>query len=148
MTYQVNYSEGLKVGYKWYEAEHKTPLFPFGFGLSYTTFSYSGLTVTPGKPVEVSFTVTNTGSRAGAEIAEVYASLPASTGEPPKRLVGWDKVWLASGESKKVTVSIESKFLSIFNVDKDAWELVPGDYTILAGGSSADTPLTSALKIQ
>jgi beta-glucosidase len=148
MTYQVNYSEGLKVGYKWYEAEHKTPLFPFGFGLSYTTFSYSGLTVTPGKPVEVSFTVTNTGSRAGAEIAEVYASLPASTGEPLKRLVGWDKVWLASGESKKVTVSIESKFLSIFNVDKDAWELVPGDYTILAGGSSADTPLRSALKIQ
>jgi len=148
MTYQVNYTEGLKVGYKWYEAEHKTPLFPFGFGLSYTTFSYSGLTVTPGKPVEVSFTVTNTGSRAGAEIAEVYASLPPSTGEPPKRLVGWDKVWLAPGESKKVTVSIEPKFLSVFNVEKDAWEFVPGDYTILAGGSSADTPLTSGLKIE
>jgi beta-glucosidase len=148
MTYQVNYSEGLKVGYKWYEAEHKTPLFPFGFGLSYTTFSYSGLTVTPGKSVEVSFTVTNTGSRAGAEIAEVYASLPPSTGEPPKRLVGWDKVWLAPGQSKKVTVSIEPKFLSVFNVDKNAWELVPGDYTILAGGSSADTPLTSGLKIE
>ena len=148
MTYQVNYTEGLKVGYKWYEAEHKTPLFPFGFGLSYTTFSYSDLAVTPGKPVEVSFTVTNSGSRAGAEIAEVYASLPPSTGEPPKRLVGWDKVWLGPGESKKVTVSIEPKFLSVFNVDKDAWELVPGDYTILAGGSSADTPLTSALKIE
>src|SRR5208283_285461 len=120
----------------------------FGFGLSYTTFSYSGLTVTPGKSVEVSFTVTNTGSRAGAEIAEVYASLPPSTGEPPKRLVGWDKVWLAPGQSKKVTVSIEPKFLSVFNVDKNAWELVPGDYTILAGGSSADTPLTSGLKIE
>jgi beta-glucosidase len=148
VTYEVNYSEGLKVGYKWYEAENKKPLFPFGFGLSYTAFSYSGLAVTSGKTVEVSFSVHNSGDIAGAEIAQVYAALPPSTGEPPKRLVAWEKVQLAPGETKKVTLTVEPLFLSIFNVDKDAWELVPGDYKILVGGSSADTPLTSLLKIQ
>jgi beta-glucosidase len=147
-NYEVNYSEGLKVGYKWYDAENKKPLFPFGFGLSYTTFAYSGLTVTNGKAVEVSFTVRNRGTRAGAEIAEVYAALPPSTGEPPKRLVAWEKVQLAAGESKKVKLTVDPEFLSIFNVEKDAWDLVPGDYKVMVGGSSADTPLTAALKIQ
>jgi len=146
-NYTVNYSEGLKVGYKWYEAEHKRPLFPFGFGLSYTKFAYSGLSVHRGNAVEVSFTVRNTGVRPGAEITEVYAALPASTGEPPKRLVAWDKVQLAPGESKKVTLNVDPQFLSIFNVDKDAWELVPGEYRILVGGSSADTPLAASLTL-
>jgi len=145
--YTVEYSEGLKVGYKWYEAEHKQPLFPFGFGLSYTTFAYSGLSVRHGNTVEVSFTVRNTGARPGAEIAEVYAALPPSTGEPPKRLVGWDKVQLAPGESKQVTLTVEPQFLSIFNVDKDIWELVPGEYRILVGASSADTPLMASLTL-
>jgi beta-glucosidase len=148
INYEVNYSEGLKVGYKWYEAENKKPLFPFGFGLSYTAFEYSGLTVTSGKAVEVSFSVRNSGARSGAEIAQVYAALPPSTGEPPKRLVAWEKVQLAPGETKKVTLTVEPLFLSIFNVDKDAWDLAPGDYKILVGGSSVDTPLTSQLKIQ
>ena len=147
-NYEVNYSEGLKVGYKWYEAENKKPLFPFGFGLSYTAFEYSGLTVTSEGTVEVSFSVHNSGARAGADIAEAYAALPPSTGEPPKRLVAWEKVQLAPGETKKVTLAVDPQFLSIFNVDKDAWELVPGDYRILVGGSSADTPLTTALTIQ
>jgi beta-glucosidase len=149
INYQVDYNtDGLKVGYKWYEAEGKKPLFPFGFGLSYTTFSYSGLTVTSGKAIEVSFSVRNSGTRAGAEIAEVYAALPPSTGEPPKRLVAWEKVELAPGALKKVTLTADPEFLSIFNVDKDAWELVPGEYKILVGGSSADTPLTKEFKIQ
>jgi len=147
-AYSVDYSEGLKVGYKWYEAEHKQPLFPFGFGLSYTTFAYSALSAKPGKLPEVSFTVRNTGARAGAEIAQVYAALPASTGEPPKRLVGWEKVQLAPGESRKVTLTIDPEFLSIFDVDKDAWELVPGEYRILVGPSSADTPLAATISLQ
>jgi len=146
--YEVNYSEGLKVGYKWYDAENKKPLFPFGFGLSYTTFGYSGLTVTNGKAVEVSFTVRNRGTRAGAEIAEVYAALPPATGEPPKRLVAWEKVQLGAGESKKVTLTVDPEYLSIFNVEKDGWDLVPGDYKVMVGGSSADLPLSAALKIQ
>ena len=145
--YSVNYSEGLKVGYKWYDAENKKPLFPFGFGLSYTTFAYSDLTVKPGNAAEVSFMVRNTGKRAGAEIAQVYAALPASTGEPPKRLIGWEKVQLSPGESKKVTVTVEPLFLSVFNVDKDAWELAPGKYNVMVGGSSANLPLTLSLTL-
>ena len=86
-SFSVHYDEGVKVGYKWYDAENKPVLFPFGYGLSYTTYSYSGLKVTPGAETTVAFTVKNTGSRAGTEIAEVYAGLPASAGEPPKRLV-------------------------------------------------------------
>jgi beta-glucosidase len=96
------YDEGVKVGYKWYDAEKKPVLFPFGYGLSYTTFRYAGLTVTPGEKVKVAFTLTNTGAREGAEIAEVYAALPASAEEPPKRLIGWSKVKLKPGENKNV----------------------------------------------
>ena len=147
-AFQTNYDEGLKVGYKWYDAEHKQVLFPFGFGLSYTTYSYSNFKVEPGNAARVSFTVTNKGDRAGAEIAQVYASLPASTGEPPKRLVGWSKVWLNPGESKDVTVEIEPKFLSIFNVDKDDWQLVPGKYTFMAGGSSQSLPLNASVDLK
>jgi beta-glucosidase len=140
-AFQTNYDEGLKVGYKWYDAENKPVLFPFGYGLSYTTFSYSALKVAPGKNVHVNFTVTNTGNRAGAEIAQVYASLPANTGEPPKRLVGWSKLNLGAGESKEVSVEVEQQYLSVFNVDGNAWVLTPGDYTFLVGGSSQDLPL-------
>jgi beta-glucosidase len=143
--FDINYTEALKVGYKWYDAENKQPLFPFGFGLSYTTFAYSALHADFGKGMQVSFTVKNTGKRAGAEIAQVYLSLPSSTGEPPKRLVGWDKVQLAAGESKTVTLNIDPVFLSIFNVDKNDWEAVPGDYKVLVGGSSRETPLTLGL---
>src|SRR5205085_11913271 len=99
--FTVRYDEGLKVGYKWFEAEHKPVLFPFGFGLSYTTFAYSGLNVAPGLR-RVTFTVKNTGARAGAEIAEIYVAFPASADEPAKRLIGWNKVQLAPGESKQV----------------------------------------------
>ena len=94
-TFDVPYDEGLKVGYKWYDAENKNPLFPFGFGLSYTTFAYSELKAAPGNSLDMSFRVKNTGKVAGEEIAQVYLTLPASTQEPPKRLVGWSKVRLA-----------------------------------------------------
>ncbi len=147
-AFQVTYDEGLKVGYKWYDAEHKQVLFPFGYGLSYTSYSYSNLKVTPGKSVRLSFTVTNTGTRAGAEIAEVYAALPSSTGEPPKRLVGWSKVKLNAGESKEVSVEVDPKYLSIFNVDRNAWQLVPGDYTFLVGGSSQELPLKESVNLK
>ncbi len=142
-----NYTEGLKVGYRWYDAENKEPLFPFGFGLSYTTFSYSQLKVTPGKPAQVSFSVTNTGSRAGAEVAQVYLGLPANSGEPPKRLVAWQKVQLDPGQSRTITLSIEPQSMSIFNVEKDSWEVSSGEYVVYAGGSSRNTPLTATFRI-
>lgn len=91
----------------------------------------------------VSFTVRNTPKRAGAEIAQVYAGLPAAAAEPPKRLVGWERIPLAPGESKTVTVKIDPKFLSIFNEQKDNWELLPGQYTFFVGGSSRSLPLTA-----
>jgi beta-glucosidase len=146
--FQVTYDEGLKVGYKWYDAEKKPVLFPFGYGLSYTSYSYSGLSVTSENKVKVAFTVTNTGARAGAEIAEVYAALPASTQEPPKRLVGWSKVKLEPGEKRTVTLEIEPKYLSIFDEAKNAWTLVPGDYTFLVGGSSQDLPLKAGVNLK
>lgn len=146
-TFEVHYDEGLKVGYKWYDAEKKTALFPFGYGLSYTTFSYSELKVAPGENVAVSFMVRNTGKRAGAEIAEVYAALPAEANEPPKRLVGWSKINLNAGESKQVTVTIDRKYLSIYDEAQDGWKLVPGQYTFLAGGSSQDLPLHETVRL-
>jgi beta-glucosidase len=147
-TFTMRYDEGLKVGYKWYDSEKKTVLFPFGYGLSYTTYSYSGLRVTAGKETTVSFAVKNTGSRAGAEIAEVYAALPPGTGEPPKRLVGWSKVWLKAGESKDVTVSVNPKYLSIYDENAGGWKLVPGGYTFLVGGSSQDLPLVEKANLK
>lgn len=146
--FQVTYDEGAKVGYKWYDAENKKPLFPFGYGLSYTTFRYSGLQVTSGEKVKVTFTVANTGAREGSEIAEVYAGLPAAAQEPPKRLVGFAKVKLSPGEKKSVTVEIEPKYLSIFDEQKDDWSLLPGEYTIMVGGSSDNLPLKSKVDLK
>jgi beta-glucosidase len=146
--FQVAYDEGIKVGYKWYEAEKKPVLFPFGFGLSYTTYSYAGLKVTPGDTVKASFTLTNTGARAGSEIAEVYAMLPDAAGEPFKRLVGFTKVKLDAKQKQTVSVDIDPKYLSIFDEAKDGWTLVPGDYTILVGGSSVDLPLKATVTLK
>jgi beta-glucosidase len=145
---QVTYDEGVKVGYKWYDAEHKAVLFPFGYGLSYTTYSYSNLKVTPGKNPRVSFTVTNTGNRGGAEVAEVYASLPAAAAEPPKRLVGWSKVRLNAGESKEVSVEVDAKYLSIFIVEHNGWQLIAGDYGFMVGGSSQSLPLKETVNLK
>ena len=141
--FDIDYTEGLKVGYKWFQAENKQPLFAFGHGLSYTSFAYSDLTATIDS---VSFKVRNTGRRAGAEIAQVYASLPVSANEPPKRLVAWEKVLLSPGEAKMVTLKLDPKFLSIFNEEKDDWELLSGDYRIFVGGASDSTPLSAPVR--
>jgi beta-glucosidase len=111
---------------------------------SYTTFAYSGLKVSPGK---VTFTVRNTGKRAGAEVAQVYVGLPPSEKEPPRRLVAWEKVPLAAGASRTVTLSLERRFLSVFNAKKK-WELLPGDYKVFVGGSSRETPLTATVRVE
>jgi beta-glucosidase len=142
------YDEGLKVGYKWYDAEKKPVLFPFGYGLSYTSYRYSALSITAGKVIQATFTLANTGVTSGAEIAQLYAALPASAQEPPKRLIGFTKVNLEAGEKQTVTVEIDPHFLSIFDESKNAWTLVPGDYTILVGGSSQDLPLQAVIHLQ
>jgi len=146
--FDIHYDEGLKVGYKWYDAENKQPLFGFGYGLSYTTFAYSALKATPdGNGLTVTFTLRNTGRRAGAEVAEVYASLPTGTGEPPKRLIGWQKVALGAGESKTVTIAIEPLHLSVFNELRNGWQVAPGEYQVMVGGSSRSLPLKEAVKL-
>jgi beta-glucosidase len=138
-------TEGVRAGYKWFESEHKDPLFPFGYGLSYTNYSFADLSV---EPLSVTFTVRNTGSRAGTEVAQVYAVLPASTGESTfKRLVAWDRVELGAGESKTVTLKLDPLYLSVFDTGKDAFVLTPGDYTIFAGSSSADTSLSATMHL-
>jgi beta-glucosidase len=145
--YSVTYDEGVKVGYKWYEAEHKQPLFPFGYGLSYTTYSYSDLK-TDSAQKTVSFKVKNTGKRAGAEIAQVYATLPDAAGEPFKRLVGWQRIELNPGESKTATVTVDPVLLSIFDEQKNGWQLLPGTYKVVAGPSSVETPLQGAFELK
>jgi beta-glucosidase len=144
--YSVTYDEGAEVGYKWFEAQHKQPLFAFGYGLSYTTFEYSGLKV-DSEAKSVRFTVKNTGGRAGTEIAEVYARLPQGADESYKRLVGWMRVELSAGESRTVTVAIDTRPLQTFSEANESFTLSPGAYQVLVGPSSDNTPLTASLAI-
>ena len=145
-NYSVRYDEGVRVGYKWYESEHKPTLFAFGFGLSYTTFAYSGLSVDEASQT-VRFTVKNTGTCAGIDTAEVYATLPAAAGENFKRLAGWKQIALAAGESQTVTVALDRRVLQIYDEGKESWTLLPGSYGVLVGGSSDNTPLAGSLTI-
>ena len=138
----VQYSEGVQVGYRWYDAKNKEPLFPFGYGLSYTTFGYSGLTVSAPDAsgnVAVGFDVTNTGTRAGAEVAQVYVGQPASSGEPPKNLRGFQKVALDPGQTKHVLLTLDARS---FQYWAGSWTTATGDHTVSVGSSSRDIRLT------
>jgi beta-glucosidase len=148
LSFQVDYNiEGAAVGYKWYEEKHLPVLFPFGFGLSYATFKYSDLKVArDGRSVSV--TVTNSGARSGAEVAEVYAELPASAGKPWKRLIAYKKVELAVGESKTVTMEVDPLYLSIWDEAAKKWTRPAGEYRVMAGGSSEDLPLEQTITLQ
>ncbi|ANF33456.1 glycosyl hydrolase [Leifsonia xyli] len=143
---QVQYSEGLAIGYKWYQSNGVEPLFPFGYGLSYTAFDYSKLQLAPAvinkanTSLKVSFTVTNTGKTTGTTTPQVYLTLPASTGEPGSRLVSFEPVTLRGGESKRVTVTIDptsvDKPLSYYSTAANAWTTAPGTYRVTVGDSS------------
>jgi beta-glucosidase len=91
--------------------------------------------------------VKNTGSREGSEVTEVYVALPASAGEPPKRLIAWSKVHLKAGESKQVSLLINPQYLDVYDENASAWKLTPGSYTFMVGGSSEDLPLTQKVNI-
>ncbi|KHK59488.1 beta-glucosidase [Burkholderia sp. A9] len=136
----VEYREGLLLGYRWFDAKAIAPLFPFGFGLSYTTFSYSDMTtrVDDANNVIVTFTITNTGSRAGAEVAQVYAALPSGTGEPPRRLVGWEKISLDPGRAQQVRISIPARRFATWDENTHGWRIDGGSYMLLAAKSSRD----------
>jgi beta-glucosidase len=144
----VTYAEGLLVGYRWFDTKNIEPLFPFGFGLSYTTFKYSNLKLveadggTNGAIVTAQFEIENAGPRAGAEVAQLYVhqknpGLP----RPEKELKGFKKVFLKPGEKETVSIPLDNKAFSFYDLEKNGWVAEPGDFKILVGGSSRETAL-------
>jgi beta-glucosidase len=161
---QVDYTEGINVGYRWYNQNNVTPLFPFGYGLSYTTFSYTDLHVTPvrlqtqtqtqtsdenNQLAEVTATVTNTGKVAGADVAQLYVTQPASASEPPRQLAGYQRVRLAPGQSTRLHFTLDARSLSYWNDAANGYVVPDGDFTVNVGDSSAsaDLPLSGSLTI-
>ncbi|BDG10739.1 beta-glucosidase [Anaeromyxobacter paludicola] len=149
----VAWSEGLLMGYRWYDAKGVTPLFPFGFGLSYTTFGYSGLAVGPAttdgsgrRTAQVSFTLANTGGRAGAEVAQVYVGpCPGEADPVPQRLAGFAKVALAPGASQQVTIPLAPEALERWDAAKHAWTAPDCATPVFVGSSSREILLTGAI---
>jgi beta-glucosidase len=158
----VQYSEGIDVGYRYYQATAETPLFAFGFGLSYTDFTFTDLTVTPpavqlpaagpgstgcgcdgqGSPlVTVSATVTNTGSRSGSDVVQLYLGDPAAAGEPPEQLEGFQRVELSPGQATEVSFTLDAHALSFWNDAANGWTVAGGQFSVLVGDSSAPTGL-------
>src|SRR5205807_9527730 len=132
------YSEGILVGYRWYDHQGVTPLFPFGAGLSYTRFTYAGLRVRAGEGgLDVSFRVRNSGSRTGSEVPQVYVGAPATAPVPmaDQALGGFARVTLRPGETAEVTIHVAGRALSYWSEDQQAWVLAPGARAVLVGGS-------------
>jgi len=179
---QVQYSEGILVGYRWYDAKDLTPLFPFGYGLSYTNFSYSDLRVSPASQpvagvygasdqpapacaselpaatqgqlsghclVTVTAKVTNTGSATGSDVAQLYLGDPASAGEPPRQLKGFQKATLAPGQSQTVTFHVDASDLAYWDTQANGWVDAPGTYDVYVGDSSAlaNLPLQGSFSV-
>jgi beta-glucosidase len=150
---RVQYSEGVFVGYRGFDRSATKPLFAFGYGLSYTSFAYSKLSITPktghlSEPVTVSFDVKNTGDREGAEVAELYVgeSHP-SVPRPVKELKGFAKVNLKPGETRHVTLKLDGRAFSFYDVKKHDWNHDAGEFTILVGGSSDHIQLQDKLTL-
>jgi beta-glucosidase len=146
----VQYSEGIDVGYRWYNSQNLTPLFPFGYGLSYTTFSFSNLHITTlpkGGAATVTATVTNTGSRAGADVAQLYVGDPSASGQPPLQLEGFARVNLQPGASQTVSFPITQQNLQYWNSTSNAWTTATGTYGIDVGDSNANLPLSGTLSV-
>jgi beta-glucosidase len=152
-TEHIAYGDKLMVGYRYWTSTGKHPLFPFGFGLSYTTFSFSNLkapaTATASSTVDVSFDVTNTGSVAGAEVAQLYVSDPSAKATRPEReLKGFAKVNLAPGETKRVTLSLDARAFSYWSETAHKWTIDPGKFVVRVGDSSENTPQQADVTLQ
>ena len=142
--WQTHYDEGVYVGYRWYDTKQVPVQFPFGHGLSYTTFEYSNAkasksTMKADGKITVSVQVKNTGDRPGAEVVQLYIADPqASVDRPAKELKGFEKVWLNPGESKKVSFTIDASALSYYDMSRSAWYAEPGEFQALLGSTSSD----------
>jgi len=147
---QVFYSEGMLMGYRWYDASNIAPLYPFGHGLAYTTFSYNNITVglvSPSGQVTIGCDVRNTGSRSGAEVAQLYLGFPASVGEPPRQLKGFRKVSLAPGASTHITFRLNWEDIAFWDVITHKWTVAPGIFQVMIGASSRDIRLTGTFTV-
>ncbi len=157
-TPHVSYKEGVFLGYRYYTTYNKKPLFPFGFGLSYTTFSFSNLKVSPAAANDngklalgytVSFDVSNTGQREGATVAQVYVGDPsASVKRPARELKGFEKVRLGAGETRRVSVTLDRRSLAYWSEEKKGWQVDPGQFVVFVGDASDNTPLTQEFQVQ
>ncbi|MCF3963102.1 glycoside hydrolase family 3 C-terminal domain-containing protein [Streptomyces fuscigenes] len=150
---KVQYSEGLDVGYKYYDAKGETPLYPFGYGLSYTSYRFSNLhvdgsTLREGGKLRVTADVTDTGDRAGSEVAQLYLSDPKAAGEPADQLKGFVKVALKAHQTKQVSFDVTARDASYWNSDAQAWTLTPGAYTVHVGDSSRSLPLSGGFQVR
>jgi beta-glucosidase len=144
----VYYSEGLLVGYRWYDATNRTPLFPFGYGLSYTSFRISNLSVNRSHGrIVATVTVANTGSRAGADVVQLYVASPASAKEPPRQLKAYAKVTLAPGQSRRVSLTLDVASLAAWDNPSTGWTVHPGTYRLYVGDSSRHLPAQADIRI-
>ena len=146
----VLYSEDLDIGYRWYDANNVNPLFPFGFGLSYTTFGYSNLTVSavsPAGQVQIGFDLTNTGVQTGAEVPQLYLGFPSAAGEPPKLLKGFQRITLAPGQTQHVTFNLVWEDLANWDLAASSWIVTPGTFQVLVGASSRDIRLMETFTV-
>ena len=152
----ARYSEGLLVGYRWYDARKIEPLYPFGYGLSYTTFEYgklhlSAAALSASAPtLTVDFDVANTGRRAGEEAAQVYLGVPALPGveQPPRKLAGFTRVGADPGKTAHASVTLDTRAFSYWDVATHNWKVAPGDYRVFVGGSSRSLPLEADVNVR
>jgi beta-glucosidase len=141
----IRYDEGAEVGYRWYAKKDIKPLYAFGHGLSYTTFDYSGLTVIGGETVTATFTVTNAGKREGADVPQLY--LTAAPNEKRMRLIGFERVELAPGESRRVTLTVDPRLLARFDGAANQWRIAEGPHEVALGKSAGDLVLTGSANL-
>jgi len=146
-SFPVEYPEGADAGYRWHQATNAKPLFPFGYGLSYTRFSYRDLKVTAGDKIRASFIVTNAGTVSGADVPQLYATISGFNGAPVRRLVGFEKLMLAPGESRAVQLEIDPRLIAKYDVSRRGWQIPAGKVPISLGHSVADIALTAEAKV-
>jgi beta-glucosidase len=141
----IRYDEGAEVGYRWYAKKGTKPMYPFGHGLSYTTFSYSDLQVSGGETITATFTVTNTGRREGADVPQLY--LTNAPGEKRMRLLGFERVELHPGESRQVKLAADPRLLARFGAQRNQWRIEEGAHAVALGNSANDLVLTGSANL-